>query len=98
MTHDQLDAIKLFGLNLPFSVKELRYSRNRLLKKFHPDVSGSDTTQYAVRINVSFDLLIPIATIPVRVYDENYKNRAVRKYNTIVSTFAEKGGSCRFYV
>lgn len=39
------------------TLNELKTQRNRLIKTFHPDVSGSNSTQYAQRINTAYEIL-----------------------------------------
>lgn len=54
------NALKFYGLTIPFSEKELRERRKFLMKKYHPDAGGSDDD--AKKINKYFDLLKKFAS------------------------------------
>lgn len=53
-------AEKLFGVTAPYTRDEVRDARNRLLKKHHPDVGGSE--EMTKRINAAYELLVEHAT------------------------------------
>lgn len=53
-------ARALFGLSSSFSTEELKTSRNRLIRKYHPDNPGG-SVEMARLINEYYELLIPYA-------------------------------------
>lgn len=44
-------------INEPFTEKELKANRNRLLKAFHPDEDAGISAEYAAKINNAYELL-----------------------------------------
>lgn len=56
-------AMKLFGLNLPFSAAQLKKKYNNLVKKNHPDLHGGDSKKEDLlkKINICYKLLKKIA-------------------------------------
>lgn len=55
-TQSEFDLAKeMFGLEIPYTEKELRRRRNVLIKKIHPDAGG--TVEDAVKINEYYELL-----------------------------------------
>ena len=53
-------AEELFGVKEPYTRDEVRDARNRLLKKYHPDMGGSE--ELAKKINAAYELLIKHAS------------------------------------
>lgn len=50
-------ALATFMLEEPFTEKELKLQRNRLLKVFHPDEASGMSSEYATKINNAYDIL-----------------------------------------
>lgn len=53
-------AEELFGMTPPYTKDEARDIRNKLLKKHHPDVGGSE--EMTKKINAAYELLVEHAT------------------------------------
>ena len=53
-------AKDLFGINIPYSIEQLKEIRNKLIKENHPDQGGS--SEKCAEINTAYDLLERFAT------------------------------------
>lgn len=53
-------AEELFGVTAPYTRGQLRDARNKLLKRHHPDLGGSE--ELAKRINAAYELLVKYAS------------------------------------
>lgn len=49
------EALKFYGLSIPFSSQTLKEKRRELMKKAHPDAGGS--TEQAEKVNVFYEVL-----------------------------------------